>query len=156
MSEDSDHLPELLVSQDIRSCIETVRPMVPIRRGLHHKDVARGIGEMYGCCNPWIAQAKRTRPRSPESLGRLRLFNIKIAPANRRPEGLGHRHSGHPAIAARSAGRRRERGRGGRHRRDTGTRRRAKRNGTVKASVTGSASASGSNNRKKQLQRPRG
>jgi hypothetical protein len=79
MSEDSDHLPELLVSQDIRSCIETVHPMVPIRRGLHRKDVARGIGEMYGCCNPWIAQAKRTRRRSPESWVGFGAFDIKIA-----------------------------------------------------------------------------
>ena len=46
------------------------------------------------------------------------------------------------AIAASSAGRRRGNGRGGRRSRDTGRRRRANRNATGKAGVTGSASES--------------
>jgi len=60
------------------------------------------------------------------------------------------------AIAARSVGRRRGPGRGGRPGGFTGPRRRASRSGTGKASVTGSASKSENHPRKRRFRKPRG
>ena len=60
------------------------------------------------------------------------------------------------ATAARVAERRRENGRAGKPKTDTGRRRRANRNGTVKASATGSVSKAGNHQNQKQLTRLRG
>ena len=65
--------------------------------------------------------------------------------------------AGAPALLQRSAaGRRRGSGRAGKPSRDTGRRRRANRNGTVKADATGSASKAGNHQSQKQLTTPRG
>ena len=145
MCEGSDHPPELLVSQDIRSCIELP---TQLRSAARTSSQRRRPGDRRNirCCNPCIAQAKRTRPRSPESLGRLRLFNIKIALLIEGQSAWANRHSGHPVIAARSAGRRHGGVVAAGH--DGGQ----TETDWSKASVTGSASASGNN----PLQRPRG
>jgi len=66
------------------------------------------------------------------------------------------RHVRGSAIAASRAGRRRGTGRGGKPRRATGPRRRAKRNGMDKAGVTGSAFGAENHQQTKPFQRPRG